>query len=586
MVGRKSLRFEVGQEIGDLTVIRDLIGSKPHIVLCNCSCGKICEANASALNAGRTKSCGHLKRTVLQRNGFPGGWNKIDLEISSQFGELTVVRDVGAGKWECKCSCGKSCIVNAADLRCGRVKSCGHLRKKPYWGKSKKFEAAHPRTELKVGQEYGEFRIIEDLGNTVWVCECSCGKICVVNGAELINGHVKSCGHLRNKPHPNRIDITGETFGYLVVNKIAGHDKEGRLLWECTCNCGHPLCKGTTVVSGKSLRKGLTKSCGLARSNGKPKKKRKPISEAKRKLVLERDDYTCQACGEPVDTTKRVGVRRPYAIHHKDGDETNDDIDNLITHCLGCHDEAHGRPRRKTKEVRHCASIAINDIGEDLAVRLQALGLNKDNGCIIWTGHQNRGGYGEMSLRLTNGRQINMGVHRAAYLLEHGVIPAGKIVRHTCDEKVCFNPKHLIIGTHHDNMQDAIRRGRLNPANGERSGRTTRTWKEITEIRELYMQGWATPELINKFGIGNRALNQVLQNQTWVVKNPTFKMMPRGEDRKVDAWTKAPEILKRYYEGKSCKQLAKDYHTSDFTISRIIKHARERQAAMGAVMLF
>ena len=31
--------------------------------------------------------------------------------------------------WECKCDCGKACRVAARGLRCGRVKSCGCLRR-------------------------------------------------------------------------------------------------------------------------------------------------------------------------------------------------------------------------------------------------------------------------------------------------------------------------------------------------------------------------------------------------------------------------------------------------------------------------
>ena len=37
---------------------------------------------------------------------------------------------------------------------------------------------------------------------------------------------------------------------------------------------------------------------------------------------------------------------------------------------------------------------------------------------------------------------------------------AGKIVYHTCDNKLCINPEHLRIGTHADNMADMKAKGR------------------------------------------------------------------------------------------------------------------------------
>ena len=52
------------------------------------------------------------------------------------------------------------------------------------------------------------------------------------------------------------IDETGKIYGYLTVLGRA-ENKNNRAMWKCKCKCGKE-----TIVSGKSLRNGETKSCG------------------------------------------------------------------------------------------------------------------------------------------------------------------------------------------------------------------------------------------------------------------------------------------------------------------------------------
>ena len=61
----------------------------------------------------------------------------VDL-TGQRFGRLTVVEKKGSREyrpgryriyWRCKCDCGNECYVHTTDLRTGKVKSCGCLRK-------------------------------------------------------------------------------------------------------------------------------------------------------------------------------------------------------------------------------------------------------------------------------------------------------------------------------------------------------------------------------------------------------------------------------------------------------------------------
>lgn len=56
-------------------------------------------------------------------------------------------------------------------------------------------------------------------------------------------------------------DQTGKVYGRLTVIEYAGRTEDRAALWRCQCECGN-----THVARYKSLKMGLTKSCGCLRS--------------------------------------------------------------------------------------------------------------------------------------------------------------------------------------------------------------------------------------------------------------------------------------------------------------------------------
>lgn len=66
-------------------------------------------------------------------------------------------------------------------------------------------------------------------------------------------------------------------------------------------------------------------------------------------------------------------------------------------------------------------------------------------------------GYGRLSD--SDGR-TKIQAHRVSWRLHHGEIPQGMLVRHTCDNRRCVNPSHLLLGTQADNVRDMIERNR------------------------------------------------------------------------------------------------------------------------------
>lgn len=90
-------------------------------------------------------------------------------------------------------------------------------------------------------------------------------------------------------------------------------------------------------------------------------------------------------------------------------------------------------------------------------------------GCRVWLGEKNNQGYGVFCVRRL-GYRVKRLTHRVAFQLASGAAePAGRVVRHGCDNPPCCAPDHLSIGTQRDNMRDALDRGRRN-LDGLRAG--------------------------------------------------------------------------------------------------------------------
>jgi hypothetical protein len=88
--------------------------------------------------------------------------------------------------------------------------------------------------------------------------------------------------------------------------------------------------------------------------------------------------------------------------------------------------------------------------------RLEKWSIPEPNtGCTLWFGVVNRRGYGRLHV---SGR-LHL-AHRLSYELEHGPVPAGRLVLHKCDQTACIQATHLFVGTHRDNMADCAAKGR------------------------------------------------------------------------------------------------------------------------------
>lgn len=103
----------------------------------------------------------------------------------------------------------------------------------------------------------------------------------------------------------------------------------------------------------------------------------------------------------------------------------------------------------------HALSILEAD-RDSLIKRFRQLFTVSDNEeCWAWNVAQKRHKYPGTSYR---GKYAS--AHRLSYAIFIGPIPRGVLVMHLCDNTICVNPSHLMLGTDKDNALDMVRKGR------------------------------------------------------------------------------------------------------------------------------
>jgi hypothetical protein len=148
----------------------------------------------------------------------------------------------------------------------------------------------------------------------------------------------------------------------------------------------------------------------------------------------------------------------------------------------------------------------------DLETRLLRR-LNKTPTCWLWTGAKRSTDYGSIT---SDGPPYRiLSAHRAAYEIYKGPIPDGMVVMHKCDTPLCCNPDHLELGTHKENTQDMIQKGRRvfpKYACGMSCGNTVLNEEKVRFIRSSLL---SSSEIAKQLGVGETTIRAVRKNITW-----------------------------------------------------------------------
>lgn len=143
-------------------------------------------------------------------------------------------------------------------------------------------------------------------------------------------------------------------------------------------------------------------------------------------------------------------------------------------------------------------------------VRLAEKSYVRANGCVEYGGKLFPNGYGSI---LYCGR--NCLAHRLSFAFANGLDPIrdlcrGDVVRHSCDNKRCINPDHLLIGTHADNAADAVARHRVRLGGERREAKLT-----DEAVRQLRSGALSEKDACRQYGVFWMVARKAKLRYTW-----------------------------------------------------------------------
>lgn len=136
-----------------------------------------------------------------------------------------------------------------------------------------------------------------------------------------------------------------------------------------------------------------------------------------------------------------------------------------------------------------------------------------DGDCLRWVGGHLTKGYGLFGVTVAFKTRVMVCAHRYAYERYKGNIPAGMIVRHSCNNTWCVNPEHLQLGTAQDNSDDMVRAKRQ--CKGESKSLSKLTETQVLEARASFAAGVRCCELERSYGVSHRTMWDAIHRRSW-----------------------------------------------------------------------
>jgi len=131
--------------------------------------------------------------------------------------------------------------------------------------------------------------------------------------------------------------------------------------------------------------------------------------------------------------------------------------------------------------------------------------------CWEWLGKKTAHGYGTLRLP-TGSRAVNKHdtAHRISYRVFHPEWDGSGCVLHRCDNRVCWNPTHLFIGTLADNVRDMASKRRNRRGEQHQGAKLTET-----QVREIKGSVGGSKTLAKQYGVTHSNIDHIRSGKTW-----------------------------------------------------------------------
>lgn len=132
------------------------------------------------------------------------------------------------------------------------------------------------------------------------------------------------------------------------------------------------------------------------------------------------------------------------------------------------------------------------------------------NECWPWKAALTKSGYAQFRMG-----PIKVRANRAAYELTHGPLQPGQIARHKCDYRACCNPGHLLPGTHKQNAEDRVERGRSGRLPGARNPQAKLTDAQVVALRARAAAGETYRDIGADLGLHYNTVGRIVRHERW-----------------------------------------------------------------------